>query len=159
MPWPRTWSRQSARCRCHLGSKFHFTVASGNDYGLARRDFTTQQFHRQRILNQRLNGPLQWSRAEIWIVTFARQELPGRLFQHQRHVSFMQHRSQSLKLKVDDLSNLVSRQTVKDHNVVDAIQKLGLEVIAKYLRHRFPYLLFIFADVLDLARAEIRSHD
>src|ERR1051326_4860784 len=71
----------------------------------------------------------------------------------------MQHRAQPLKLYIDDLRNLLARQAVKDHNVIDAIQKLRLEMLMQDLRHGFAHLLVVVFDSLNLAGAEIRCHD
>src|SRR5690242_8070864 len=48
---------------------------------------------------------------------------------------------------------------MKDHDVVDAIEELRLEVFLQDLCDRFSYLFFVVADRLTLARAKIRSHN
>ena len=48
---------------------------------------------------------------------------------------------------------------MKDHDVIDPIKEFRFEVLAQDLRDRFVHLLFIVADGLNLARAEIRGHD
>ena len=42
--------------------------------------------------------------------------------------AFMQHCPQALKLHIDNPGNLLARQSMKDHDIVDAIQKLRLEM-------------------------------
>src|SRR5688572_32828032 len=48
---------------------------------------------------------------------------------------------------------------MKDHYVVDSIQKFRFEVILQNLRHSLTHLLLVLAYLLNLPRAEIRSHD
>ena len=38
-----------------FGSEFHLTVTGGDGHCLSRLDFPAQEFHGQRVLNQRLN--------------------------------------------------------------------------------------------------------
>ncbi len=49
-------------------------------------------------------------------------------------------------------------QLGKHDDVVDTIQELGLEVVAKYHQRRRLCLLLVAFGCLDLARAEIRGH-
>jgi hypothetical protein len=42
----------------NLGREFHLTVTSRYDHSLSWRDFSAQQLHSQRVLNQSLDCPL-----------------------------------------------------------------------------------------------------
>jgi hypothetical protein len=51
--------RLSSRRRSRdLGSEFHLTVTSRYDHSLSGRDFSAQELHGQRVLNQGLDCPL-----------------------------------------------------------------------------------------------------
>src|ERR1043165_120408 len=56
--------------------EFHLVAVRRDAHGLTRQDLALQQFHCQRVLNQRLNRALEWSRTVRRIVTFAHQQLP-----------------------------------------------------------------------------------
>src|SRR5947209_3025785 len=48
---------------------------------------------------------------------------------------------------------------MKNHNVIDAIQELRLEMLMQDLRNSFAHLAIVVFDFPNLARAEIRRHD
>ena len=59
----------------------------------------------------------------------------------------MQHCAQAFKLHVDNLRNLLARQSMKDHDVVDAIKKLRLEMLVQNLGYGFASLTFVCSKV------------
>src|SRR6185369_8309133 len=139
--------------------KLHHVAVRRHSHGLPRQDFTLQELYRQRVLNQRLNRTLQWPRSVGWVVTFAHQKLARGGFQHERHVTLVQHCRETLQLHVDDLADLFARELVEHDDVVDTIQKLGFEMQPQLLNDSFTHLLLVAFGCLDLTRAEVRSHD
>ena len=126
---------------------------------MAGQDFTVQQFHRQGVLDQSLDRPFKRPGAEIRIVALARQQLSGGIFQYQRNIALAQHAAQPLELYVNDPGNLFARQSMKDHDIVDPIQKFRFEVLTQNFSNRFAYLRLVIADLLNFTRAQIGSHD
>src|SRR6185369_226718 len=82
-----------------------------------------------------------------------------RRLQHEHHVALVEHCRQTLQLNVDNLADLFARELVEDDDVVYTIQKLRFEMQPQLLNDGFTHLLLITFGRLDLARAEVRSHD
>src|SRR5581483_1488469 len=130
-----------------------------DDACFARLDFAAEQFHRQRILYQALNRPLQWPRAVDRVETFAGQQLFRGLYKRERNLPFGEHLSQSLELDFDDLPEVLNAQPLEDDDVINAVEKFRLERVAQLLHHPGAHFPVIAFRLLNLTRTEVGSHD
>src|ERR1051325_3968544 len=145
----------SCSCIGRVSLEFHLVAVRRYVHGLPRQNFALQEFHRQRVLNQRLYRAFERTRTVSWIVTFAHQQLARGRLQHERHVPLVQHRLQPLELHVDDLADLLLRELMEDHDVVNAVQKLRFKGQPQLLSDRFTHLFLVAFGCLDLTRTEV----
>ncbi len=98
-----------------------------HDDRVAVDELALEHGHRQRILNQPLDRPLERPRAERRIVAFL-GEHALRLGRHlERDLALGEQLLEPRELEVDDLLDLLGAERVEDDDVVDAVEELGLE--------------------------------
>src|SRR5271155_3701935 len=91
-----------------------------NQNRLARENLRIENLHRQRILNQPLNSPLQRPRPINWIVAFAQQQLSRRFRKLESDLALDQQADEARKLKVDDLLDFLLREWMEENDIVHA---------------------------------------
>src|SRR5208337_1340236 len=159
-------------CRCRLALELHLSLlqVTVDLQLLAGTHLAIQDFERQRVLNQALDGALQRARAELRIVTLAEQQLLRFRRQFNLDLALSQNLPQVLELKVDDLFDLLLAERVEDHDLVHAIDELrpevleqrGVDSLAQFLAYAAglnPGAILAAHGLVNLVASDVRGHD
>src|SRR4051812_15303628 len=131
-----------------------------DDDVIALVELALEHRQRQRILQQPLNRPLEWPRAERGIVPLGREHLPRRRCQLERETALGEKLLESVKLEIDDVLDLRFAEWPEDDDVIDPVEKLGTEVLAERARDLGFDDRAVFTRVLeDVGAADVRRHD
>src|SRR5450432_842958 len=111
------------------------TRAAVDDDRVARRERAREQQARERILDVARDGALERPRAEHRVVALVGQERARRGQKLDLELAVAQQLAQALELQVDDPVELAAQESMKDDDVVDAVQELGPEGLAQLVEH------------------------
>src|SRR5438270_2447999 len=159
-----------------VGSTSSFSLSSrGQGYGLDEFELAVldlhpdpvavaepalQHRHREPVLEQALDGPLQRPGAVGRVPAALGQERLGLLGQLQLDLAFRQPAAERLQLDVDDRLQLFAGQRLEHDHLVDAVQELGAEVLNQHAHDAVPDLVEGLAgELLDDLAAEVGGHD
>src|SRR5713101_3139905 len=92
---------------------------------LALVDFAFQNVDAERVENFFLDRAFQRARAVNRIVTFARDQVLGRIGKIERDLLLFEPFRQATKLDFDDLLEVVLGEAIENDDLIDAIEKLG----------------------------------
>src|SRR5207253_2186483 len=85
--------------------EFHFAFLHIriHDDGIAGKNLTVEELHRQRVLDEPLEGALQGPRAELRVVAFAGHKFPRLVRQLDLNLPLPKQPAQVRELQLDDL--------------------------------------------------------
>ena len=118
----------------------------------------------QRIEHAALNRPLQRPRAVGRIIPLAHELVPGRVGERDVDLALLQPPGQPGDLDIDDLLHVLAPEGVEEDDLVDPVQELRPEVLAKRV-HDLPPCAFVHRAALahrsldDEGAAEVGGHD
>ena len=112
-----------------------------DDHVVTVQNLAVQDFHRQRILHQLLDGALQRTCSKVWIVAFGEEQLFCGVGQLQRNLAVGEQTAQILETLVYNLHQLFIAERTEDDDVVHAIQELRSEVPVQRTQHLLRRLL------------------
>ena len=99
--------------------------------GLAFADFAFEDVDAKRIENFFLDCALEWTRSVNRIVTFARDQFLGGIGKIERDLLLLEPFRQAAKLDFDNLFEVIFCESIKNYNLIDAIEKLGTKMGAQ----------------------------
>ncbi len=114
---------------------------------------------RQAVLDGRLDQALQRTRTIDRIEARTGQPVLRGVRDRQRDSAIGQPRRDPGELNVDDVDEVLLRQRVKHHDVVEPVEELRLEGRPHHLHGRLVALLHRQGDVGEELRTEVRGHD
>src|SRR5688572_7541322 len=131
-----------------------------DDDVISLREPSLEHSHRQRILEQALDRPLQRTCTERRIVALRRQYFPGSGCQLQTQLPVGEQLLQASQLEIDDVLDLSLAQRPEDDDVVDTVEKLRAEVLPQRSHHlRFDHGAVVPGMLEDVGAADVRRHD
>src|ERR1041385_2420728 len=92
--------------------------------------------HRQRVLQATLDHPLDGARPVDRIVPLGAEELLRGIAHLQGEPLGGEHLLEPAQLELDDLPELDAAELAEDDHLIDAVEKLGAELLAELLPHR-----------------------
>jgi len=95
----------------------------------------------KRVEDPALDGPLERPRTVDRIVSFLDDEVTRFVGQLDPELPLFQAAEQRRQLNVDDLADLGPPERVEEDDVVDAVQELGLEMLAQRVQQLPPHAL------------------
>ncbi len=115
---------------------------------------------RERVLQQALNRPLQWTRSERRIVALRRQNFPRRRRQLEGELSVREQLLELRELEIDDVLYLSLAEWAEDDDVVDPVEELGAEMLPQRVRHLcFDHRAVVASVLEDIRTSDVRRHD
>src|SRR5680860_466077 len=130
-----------------------------DDHLTAVKQFTGQQHPRQRVPDRALYESPQRAGAVRRVVTGPSQPRVRGVGDRDRDPARSQATVELSDLQVDDVRQLVLRQRVEDHNLVETVEELRLEGRPDHRHHRFALLVLLERRVDQIVRAEVRGQD
>src|SRR5439155_8023077 len=106
-----------------LRSKLQSSVFRIDADGLAFADFAFQDVDAERVENFFLNGAAQRTRAVNGIVTFARQQLLGRIRELECDLLLLQAFRQAAQLDFHNLFQIVLAEPIENDDFFDSIEE------------------------------------
>src|ERR1051326_6640388 len=88
-----------------------------------------QDLHRQRVLNQPLDRPLQGTRAIRTVVALDEQQLLRLRRELDGDLALSQKLAQIVQPQLDDMRQLLLAQRLEHNDVVNSVQELRTEVL------------------------------
>mmetsp|Transcript_18106 Transcript_18106/g.51528 ORF Transcript_18106/g.51528 Transcript_18106/m.51528 type:complete len:242 (+) Transcript_18106:67-792(+) len=90
-----------------------------------------------------LDGALERTRTVHWIETDIGEEVERGIVDRDRHSTFVKTALQTLRLDLDNLSEIFLAEAVEDDMLVDAVQKFWLEVLLHRIRDSLAHQLLV----------------
>src|SRR6266404_8609617 len=134
--WPSsTCASHSLRTASPFGRVRKVLTLPIHNHLVAVADLTTQDSATKRCFQILLDRTLQRTRAIHRVIPHL-SEVPGR-FRSQLNidVSLRETYTHSVQLKVEDLLEVLFRERMEDHNLIDTVQELGTEVMLHLRKH------------------------
>ena len=129
-------ARGSARRRDRPDTRKHEALPLVVDaHAVAVADLAGEDLSREAVLDALLDDALQRSRAELRVVAFARERDGCRRRDTERDAARREALAQVAELDLDDAAELLARQRVEDHGLVDAVQELWPQVLLEDAAH------------------------
>src|SRR5882724_2694413 len=145
---------------CALEAHPVFLTVAIDDDVVAGEDFPLQDFHRQRVLDQALNGATQRTRTVGRIIAFTKDQFLRRGSEHQSDFALFEQLVHALEEQINDAHQLIFTQRVEDDDFVDAVDELGAEGLTQCLQGFLASLLRISTGQLENSgRANVAGHD
>src|SRR5262249_60178303 len=94
---------------------------------VARAELAVEDFQRERVLYHSLDRALERPRAVNGVVAPFGQQRFRRVGDLDRNLPIRQQALEALELDLDDVLDLLAPERIEDHDLVDAVQELGLE--------------------------------
>src|SRR5680860_1424201 len=104
--------------------------------GIALIEFRLQYAHRERILDEPLNGALERPRAIRWVITFLRNERFGCIGHTKRQLAIRCQLLQTFELELHDLRQILHRERLEHDDIVYPVQEFGPELLAELGENR-----------------------
>jgi hypothetical protein len=115
-------------------------------HAVAVADLAREDLASEAVLDALLDDALQGSRAELRVVAFARERDGCRRRDTERDAARREALAQVAELDLDDAAELLARQRVEDHGLVDAVQELRPQVLLQDAAHmRFDHRIVLVA--------------
>src|SRR3989454_10655759 len=130
--FPYTTLFRSERDRLALGV---------DDDRVAVDELVLEQFERQRVRDQALNGPLERPRAERRVVALPAEERLGGVGDLELDALGLEPPLEMAELDLDDPGDLVAPERVEDHDLVDPVEELWPQGVPQLLHDQRPHLL------------------
>src|SRR2546422_362345 len=129
-----------------------------DDDRVAVDELVLEQFERQRVLDQALNGPLERPRAERRVVALPAEERLGGVGDLELDALGLEPPLEMAELDLDDPGGLVAPERVEDHDLVDPVEELWPQGVPQLLHDQRPHLLGALVLAEDVA-AQVPRHD
>ena len=84
-----------------------------------------KEFLREVVEQEALDGSLDGTRSEVWVVAFVSKQVDGFIAYLQSQAILFKHLLNSLDLQADNLLHFAPVQGMEDDNLVDSVQELG----------------------------------
>src|SRR6185312_1807289 len=135
-------------------------AVDSNTNRVALDEATFQHRHRERVLEQTLDRPLERPRTERSIVALVREVVLRLGSEIDRQLAIGQQLIQTIELKIHDARDLLLAQRPEHDYVIHAIQKLGPELLPQHRDHLLLHTIEIAAGILqDVLASDVRRHD
>src|SRR4051812_29512672 len=135
---PNDGSRALSACKRRLVCLAERKLAPGipiDDDVITFRETTLEDRQRQGILQQALDRAFERSSTESRVVTLGCEHFSGSRCQLERELSLSEQLLEPLELQVDDMLNLLLAERTEDDDVINAVEKLGTEVLTQSAQH------------------------
>ncbi len=153
------------RVRRVRGSVFEgeaLVVVGVDGDGVAFAEISVQDFGCQRVFDFLLDDALEGPGAEDGVEAAVAEFGFGGVGEGEGHAAGGQAGCEMGELDIDDPAEILLGEGVEDHDLIDAVEEFGAEVIAQEiadLGFDFPIGVFLPGEVLDGLRADVAGHD